>query len=261
MYSEIKSAAELFWRVGISPANIVLGFGFYGRSFTLADPSCTTPGCAFSGASNPGPCTATGGILGYYEILDVLNQNPSISPIHDTTDAVMYFTFDKNQWVSFDNKNTFQQKVDWANGVGLGGAMIWASDLGAQYYPLPYHGFSIYQTSPNTHLDDDRYTAHSALLGRNIISTNTLQTESKALSNPQAVISSIASDNGQRCFAYKGKCVHLDDTNAMHAACGAGNTVVGWDDAGCGSKSCVSSNLSFRTLVRPCQSIVLRNAS
>ncbi|MCJ1456786.1 hypothetical protein MMC28_007151 [Mycoblastus sanguinarius] len=213
----IKLAAELFWRVGISLADLVLGFGFYGRSFTLADSLCTTPGCAFSGASNPGPCTAIGGILGYYEILGILNQNPSITPVLDTTDAVMYFTFtfDKNQWVSFDNKDTFQQKVDWANGVGLGGAMIWASDL-----------------------DDDKYSAHTAFLGRNIISTNTLQTEDKALSNPQAVISSLASDNGQNCFAYKGKCVHIDDTNAMQAACGAGNTVVGWDDAGCGSKKC-----------------------
>lgn len=29
--TEIKLAAELFWRVNISPAKIVLGFGFYGR--------------------------------------------------------------------------------------------------------------------------------------------------------------------------------------------------------------------------------------
>ena len=130
IYSEIKLAAELFWRVDISPADIVMGFGFYGRSFTLSDPKCTTPGCSFSGASDPGPCTATGGILGYYEILDILNDDPSIQPVHDTTDAVMYFVFNKNQWVSFDNGETFQQKVDWANGVGLGGAMIWASDLG-----------------------------------------------------------------------------------------------------------------------------------
>ena len=130
MYSEIKLAAELFWRVNISPADIVMGFGFYGRSFTLSDPNCNTPGCPFSGASNPGPCTATGGILGYYEILEILEGDPSIQPVHDTTDAVMYFVFDKNQWVSFDNEETFQQKVDWANGVGLGGAMIWASDLG-----------------------------------------------------------------------------------------------------------------------------------
>lgn len=41
-----------------------------------------------------------------------------------------YFTFDDNQWVSYDDEITFGQKLDWANDVGLGGAMIWASDLG-----------------------------------------------------------------------------------------------------------------------------------
>ena len=121
---------------------------------------------------------------------------------------------------------------------------------------LPHHGFSECQTSPNTHLDDDKYSAHTALLGRNIISTNTLQTEDKALSNPQAVISSLASDNGQNCFAYKKECVHIDDTNAMQDACGAGNTVVGWDDAGCGSKKCVSSKLD-KAMVEHCIKICL----
>lgn len=46
--TEIKLAAELFWRVNIPPSKIALGFGFYGRAFTLADPSCNTPGCPFS---------------------------------------------------------------------------------------------------------------------------------------------------------------------------------------------------------------------
>jgi chitinase len=131
--TEIILAAELFWRVNIPPEKIVMGFGFYGRSFTLADPSCTTPGCPFSGASNPGPCTNTAGILGYYEIMDILAQKSSITPVHDATDAVNYFVFDDNQWVSYDDAVTFQQKVSWANSVGLGGAMIWASDLGGLF--------------------------------------------------------------------------------------------------------------------------------
>lgn len=46
--TEIKKASELFWRVGINPSKIALGFGFYGRAFTLEDPSCNTPGCPFS---------------------------------------------------------------------------------------------------------------------------------------------------------------------------------------------------------------------
>jgi chitinase len=114
---------ELFWRVNILPAKIVLGFGFYGRSFTPSDSSCTAPGCPFSGVSTPGPCLATGGILDYYEIMAILAEN-NITPTHDETDAVNYFTFNNNQWVSYDDAVTFQQKVTWANSVGLGGGMI-----------------------------------------------------------------------------------------------------------------------------------------
>lgn len=135
--TEIKLAADLFWRVNIPPEKIVMGFGFYGRSFTLADKSCTKPGCPFKGASSPGPCSNTGGILAYYEIMDVLNdartsskRSTTITYVHDKTDAVNYFTFDNDQWVSYDDATTFAQKVAWANEVGLGGAMIWASDLG-----------------------------------------------------------------------------------------------------------------------------------
>ena len=59
----------------------------------------------------------------------ILAEN-KITPTHDTIDAVNYFTFNDNQWVSYDDAVTFQQKVNWANSVGLGGGMIWASDLG-----------------------------------------------------------------------------------------------------------------------------------
>jgi chitinase len=135
--TEIKQSAELFWRVDIPPEKLVMGFGFYGRSFTLADTSCTKPGCPFKGASNPGPCSDTGGILAYYEIQAILDgtstsskRSTTITPVHDETDAVNYFTFDDDQWVSYDDSTTFAQKVAWANEVGLGGAMIWASDLG-----------------------------------------------------------------------------------------------------------------------------------
>ena len=91
--TEIQLATQLFWRVNIPPATIVMCFGFYGRSYTLANPSCTTPGCPFSSASNHGPCSATGGILSYYEIMDILNgittkKRATIASTHDTKAAV-----------------------------------------------------------------------------------------------------------------------------------------------------------------------------
>lgn len=63
--TEIKSALDLMWRAGVEPSKIVMGTGFYGRSFTVDDPSCVDPGCAFSVAGNAGPCTATAGVLSY----------------------------------------------------------------------------------------------------------------------------------------------------------------------------------------------------
>ncbi|GIJ91962.1 hypothetical protein Asppvi_010937 [Aspergillus pseudoviridinutans] len=219
--TEIKLATDLFWRVNIPPSKLVMGFGFYGRSFTLSDPACTAPGCPFSGASKPGPCSDTGGILAYYEIMAALDGSTSsskratISPTHDKAAAVNYFTFHQNQWVSYDDATTFKQKVDWADSVGLGGGMIWASDL-----------------------DTDKYTAHGALLDKTIQSNPSLQAVNKALSNPVAVVEDLAGSNGQKCFVYSGKCVNLNDNKAMSNACGSGYTVVGWDDAGCGKRNC-----------------------
>lgn len=119
----------------------MLGLGFYGRSFTLQNPSCSTPGCPFSGASKPGPCSQAAGILAYYEIQEVL-KNKDVKPVHDTTAAVKYITFDKNQWISYDDAETFKQKVDWANKIGLGGSLIWASDLGSSFSFYLLHAYN-----------------------------------------------------------------------------------------------------------------------
>ncbi|KAI7026582.1 glycoside hydrolase family 18 protein, partial [Hortaea werneckii] len=212
--TEIKLATELLWRNDIAPEKVVLGFGFYGRSFTLADSSCSKPGCPFSGASNPGPCTATGGYLGFYEIREVLKSGAK--PIHDEDAAVNYLVFDSDQWISYDDDVTFKQKVDWANKVGLGGSLIWASDL-----------------------DDDKYSAHSALLGKKVESTSSLQSVPDLVRRSQALslTESVKGRTGEQCFKYKGKCKNLNDNEALADACGPGNTVVGWDDAGCGKKN------------------------
>ncbi|GKZ28159.1 hypothetical protein AbraCBS73388_012029, partial [Aspergillus brasiliensis] len=126
--TDIKTAVELLWRVDTDPSKVVMGFGFYGRSFTLSDKSCSSPGCPFSSGGTAGSCTDTSGYLAYYEITDVLEKNSDITPVHDESAAVLYFTWGDGQWISYDNKTTFKQKVDWANNIGLGGAMIWASD-------------------------------------------------------------------------------------------------------------------------------------
>ena len=85
-----------------------MGLGFYGRSFTLSDPSCTTPGCQFSGPAPPGPCTASAGTLSYGEIKALI---PTGRTTLDTKAAVRILTYGGNNWASYDDATTIGMKV------------------------------------------------------------------------------------------------------------------------------------------------------
>lgn len=64
--TEIEDGMDLLWRNGVSPEKVVMGFGFYGRSFTMSDTQCTTPpNCQFDSAGFAGECTGEAGILSY----------------------------------------------------------------------------------------------------------------------------------------------------------------------------------------------------
>ncbi|KAK6433413.1 hypothetical protein LTR95_010408 [Oleoguttula sp. CCFEE 5521] len=144
--TEIKLAVDLLWRNNVPPGQVVIGMGFYGRSFQLESSKCSSPGCAFSGPANAGPCTNSAGTLAYFEIMDIIaDQKPDV--VHDKDAAANYIVFgdNKDQWVSYDDEVTFKQKVDWANSVGLGGVMIWSVDQ-----------------------DDEQFSALEGLLGESI---------------------------------------------------------------------------------------------
>ncbi|CAG8250664.1 unnamed protein product [Penicillium salamii] len=115
---EISTGLDLLWRNSIDPSKVLLGLGFYGRSFTLDDSSCTSPGCAFdqdhnsTGGAAAGECTGTSGILSDYEINRIIKTHqPKIE-------------------VSFDTQRTLKQKADFANSRCLGGLFSWALDMG-----------------------------------------------------------------------------------------------------------------------------------
>lgn len=102
MYTEISEGLDLLWRNDVDPGKVLLGLGFYGRSFTLNDTSCTTPGCQFdrvfdNGGGTPGKCTDTSGILSNYEINDILTTyDPKV--VYNEAAAVNWITWLDNQW-------------------------------------------------------------------------------------------------------------------------------------------------------------------
>jgi chitinase len=123
--TEIIPALDLLWRNNIDPSKVNLGLAFYARTFTMSDPSCSAPGCMFDSAGTAGPCTQSVGTLSNAEIADVI-QKYSLTPIHYTDAAVKVITWEGDQWVAYDDGDTYQQKIDFARSECLGGVMVWA---------------------------------------------------------------------------------------------------------------------------------------
>ncbi|KAL1957767.1 hypothetical protein VTO42DRAFT_5485 [Malbranchea cinnamomea] len=125
--TEIQMGLELLWRNNINPGRVVLGLGFYGRSFTMKDPSCMKAGCEFIEGAKGGECTGTPGVLSATEINQILKNGATVT--FDEEAAVKIATWDNNQWVSWDDAETLKMKLDYANRRCLGGTMVWAIDL------------------------------------------------------------------------------------------------------------------------------------
>lgn len=125
--TEIKSALQLLWRNNVPAEKVNLGLAFYGRSYTLEDPECDTPGCVFTDPGRPYRCGTQGGYLPYKDIAEIRKAKDA-HEVHDEETGAMYMTYDHDQWVSFDTPETLKAKVDYANEIGLRGIFIWAID-------------------------------------------------------------------------------------------------------------------------------------
>jgi GH18 family chitinase len=61
----ISNTLDLLQRNGIEGTKIVMGMPFFGTSYTLADTSCTQPGCNFDGPGFPASCSSEFGFMNY----------------------------------------------------------------------------------------------------------------------------------------------------------------------------------------------------
>lgn len=123
--TEIREGLDLLWRAGVAPEKVVLGLGWYGRSFTLADPGCSRPDgvCQFTAGGKPGDCSRSSGTLTNAEVKRILKSGKGVES-YDEKAGVRWMTWDKDQWVSYDDGVTMQQKMAMARSLCLGGIMI-----------------------------------------------------------------------------------------------------------------------------------------
>ncbi|XP_063095859.1 chitotriosidase-1 isoform X2 [Cavia porcellus] len=118
----VDAAVQLWLQKGAPASKLVLGMPTYGRSFTLASSLDTRVGAPATGPGAPGPFTKEGGFLAYYEVCSWKQQ-------HRIEDQKVPYAVRDNQWVGFDDVESFKAKVGYVKQKELGGAMVWALDL------------------------------------------------------------------------------------------------------------------------------------
>jgi chitinase len=128
--TEIERDLLPLWFDGVDPGKVVMGIAYYGRTYKLTDPSCGSMGCPFSGSGAPGRCTKTEGVLSNREIRQMIQEN-GYKPYTNTTAMVKYFTYGGNNWVGYDDEDTYAMKELYADSRCLGGIMIWSIDFDA----------------------------------------------------------------------------------------------------------------------------------
>ena len=113
---------------GLARSKLILGIPFYGQSFTLAKASDNGLNAKAYGGGTAGKYTRSRGFLSYYEICDKVN-NQGWKVVRDPQKRIGPYAYKGSQWVSFDDIDTIQQKMNYLRRNKLGGAMIWALDL------------------------------------------------------------------------------------------------------------------------------------
>nr|XP_031529212.1 chitotriosidase-1 isoform X3 [Vicugna pacos] len=102
----VDSAVQRWLRKGTPADKLILGMPTYGRSFTLASSLDTGVGALATGPGTPGPFTKERGLLAYYEICSWKGAAE-----RRTEDQKVPYAFQGNQWVGFDDVESFKAKV------------------------------------------------------------------------------------------------------------------------------------------------------
>eukprot|EP00066_Takifugu_rubripes_P011713 XP_011600979.1 PREDICTED: acidic mammalian chitinase-like isoform X2 [Takifugu rubripes] len=158
--------AMRYWRDKGTPVEkLNMGFAVYGRTFQLSTQSSNV-GAPSSGPAPAGAFTKEAGFWSYYEICTFLNG----ATVHLIEDQKVPYAVKQNQWVGYDNKASYDTKVQYLKDNRFGGAFVWALDLddfngafcGQGNFVLINHLRSLLTTAPTNPPPAPTTTSHNA---------------------------------------------------------------------------------------------------
>ncbi|XP_037629459.1 acidic mammalian chitinase-like [Sebastes umbrosus] len=114
-----------YWRDKGAPLEkLILGFTTYGRTFRTSS-AANGVGAPASGPASAGPYTREAGFWSYYEICTFLQGGS----VHWIDEQMVPYAIKGNEWVGFDNRQSFEIKAQYMKDNKFGGAFIWSLDL------------------------------------------------------------------------------------------------------------------------------------
>ncbi|KAG9063888.1 Endochitinase 1 [Linnemannia hyalina] len=146
----VDNATKAMVPKSVSPMKFNLGLSLSGVTFTLKDKKKTSPGSPAQGPGREG-CQEKGA-MAYFEarkladslqIADVKSRAPdhfhrtvTQEPKMDPVGKCMYMVVNEDQWVGYDNPETFAMKMEYLSEVGFGGVSIWSMDSDSANHEL-----------------------------------------------------------------------------------------------------------------------------
>ncbi|OBS20320.1 hypothetical protein FPOA_06693 [Fusarium poae] len=83
--------------------------------------------CSFAGPSKKGECTDSDGVMSLGEIKRLIKEG-TVESVYNKETMMKQITWD-DQWIGYDDEETFADKKAWADGYCFGGTMVWSIDF------------------------------------------------------------------------------------------------------------------------------------
>ncbi len=123
----IQAAVATYLVAGVPPEKIVLGMATYGHTF--AGVETERPRSPHKGKGPKARCTNEEGSIAYFEVAELLKSGQLKRYWDDDTATPYAYDAKTKLWVTYDDTESLQKKLDVVENKRLGGAMFWAIDL------------------------------------------------------------------------------------------------------------------------------------
>jgi chitinase len=133
---EIENIRAPLWYGGLDHEKFNFGMSMYGRGHRLADTGCNTLGCSFIDFSHPAERNGSPGVILLSEIKPTALRKRIEQRYLE--DRMMEELTQSNQWIGYDDEETFAAKKRFADILCFDGTMVCDIDFRKTYHvPAP----------------------------------------------------------------------------------------------------------------------------